>query len=85
MAKNKATLKRIQGLVQRFNKQVEIEQTAYDLEGKTEAQIERIEQKAIDKQGEIADTISELEMSKREIKEHCKACSYVAIYFEGMI
>lgn len=83
MAKNKVTLKRIQGLVQRFNKQVDIEQTAYYLEGKTEAQIERIEQKAIDKQGEIADTISNLEMSKREIKEHCKACPVVALYFEG--
>lgn len=82
MAKNKVTLKRLQGLVKKHNQAVYDEQNAFDLEGKTEAQKERVEQKAIDKQCEIADKIEDLEMSQREIKEHCKECAIVKAYFQ---
>lgn len=81
MAKNKVTLKRLQSLVIKHNQAVYDEQNAYDLEGKTEAQKARAEEKAIDKQFEIADKIECLEMSQREIKEHSSNCQIIAAYF----
>lgn len=81
MAKNKITLKRLQGLVSKHSQAVHDEQHAYLLEGKTEAQRDRAEQKAIDLQFTIAEKIDILEMSKREIKEHSKQCDQVKNYF----
>lgn len=81
MAKNKTTLKRLQGLVIKHNQAVYDEQNAFDLEGKTESQKARAEQKAIDKQCEIADKIDDLEMSQREIKEHSSQCEIIKAYF----
>ena len=81
MAKNKITFKRLQAKVVKFNKAVFDEQNAFDLEGKTENQRARAEQKAIDLQCEIADQIEGLEMSKREILEHSKLCPLIKSYF----
>lgn len=81
MARNKVTTKRLTALVIKFNSEVDKEQNAFDLEGKTENQIARIEQKAIDQQSIIADKIEDLEMSKREIKEHSLLCPLVKAYF----
>lgn len=81
MAKNKITLKRLQSLVAKHNQAVHDEQHAYLLEGKTEAQRDRAEQKAIDKQFTIADKIEDLELSQREIKEHSKQCDQIKMYF----
>lgn len=82
MAKNKTTTKRLTALVVKHNQAVHDEQNAFDLEGKTEAQKARAEQKAIDQQCTIADKIDDLEMSQREIKEHSKACELVKNYFQ---
>ncbi|AFK66735.1 hypothetical protein COPG_00139 [Colwellia phage 9A] len=81
MAKNKITSNRLMVLVVKHLKAVHDEQHAYELEGKTEKQIARAEEKATDLQFEIAGKIEDLEMSQREIKEHSKVYSDIKNYF----